>query len=84
MTLYSKVLVYPEGDSIEISHNLTFNQLVDLNGVPVRLPLSSERMIVYRIYKISTRETKGENITYYHLELVTGNELFRLANKSFT
>lgn len=81
MTLFSNVLVYPEGDRIEIEHPLTFNQYVDLNGHPLSLPLQTQKMIVYRIYRISTSEERGEVTTYFFLELVTNEELFGLAEK---
>ena len=81
MIFFTKILVYPEGDRCETTHFLTFNQLVDLNGIPLKLPLQSAKTIVYRVYKISTEEKRGETITYFHLDLVTGDELFSLAQR---
>ncbi len=81
MTLYSNILVYPEGDQCETDRTPFFNELVDLNGFPLQIPLKTEKTIVYRVYKISTQETRGEVITFFHLELVTGNELFSLVKK---
>ena len=75
MTLYARRILYPEGDSQEISHRLGINQLVDLNGNPLLLPLKTDRMIVYRVFKISTEILVGEEITNYHLELVRRDEL---------
>ena len=67
---------YPEGDSREIEHDLRVNQLVDLNGRPLALPLPSPRMIVYRVWKVSTETTtRHEENVCYHLELVTRPEL---------
>ena len=68
-------IVYPEGDSREIEHDLRVNQLVDLNGSPLRLPLPSARMIVYRVWKVSTQAERHEESIFYHLELVTRPEL---------
>jgi len=69
-------IVYPEGDSREIEHDLRVNQLVDLNGNPLPLPLPSARMIVYRVWKVSTQTTRRhEENVFYHLELVTRPEL---------
>jgi hypothetical protein len=79
MHIEEHYIVYPEGDSQEISGPLRFNQLVGLNGVPVELPLPSPKMIVYRVYKMSKDEKKGETTSYYYLELVTGEELHSLA-----
>ena len=68
-------IIYPEGDSREIEHELRVNQLVDLNGNPLALPLPSTRMIVYRVWKISTRAERHTEQISYHLELVTRPEL---------
>jgi hypothetical protein len=51
------------------------NQLVDLNGNPLALPLPSARMIVYRVWKVSTQVERHEESVFYHLELVTRPEL---------
>jgi hypothetical protein len=83
ITLTRKIL-YPEGDSREISHTLRINQLVDLNGSPLSLPLQTTKIIAYRVYRISMQSTRNENITNYHLELMnridlsqyTKNEVF--------
>lgn len=76
-TIYK--LKYPEGDDLEIEHSLNFNQIVDLNGNPLRLPISSPQMIVYRVYRVSTREERKEVTKYYYLELIVGQELLGLA-----
>ncbi len=68
-------IVYPEGDSREIEHQLSVNQLVDLNGNPLPLPLGTSKMIVYRVWKISTRAERHTEEVLYHLELVTRPEL---------
>jgi hypothetical protein len=69
-------ILYPEGDSREIEHELRVNQLVDLNGNPLSLPIPSARMIVYRVWQVSTETTvRHEENVYYHLELVTRPEL---------
>lgn len=81
MTLTYRFLVYPDGDTQEAATPLSIGRLVDLNGYPVGLPLPTSRMIVYRVYKIRTSEERGEEVTYYHLELVTGDELISLARR---
>ena len=69
-------IVYPEGDSREIEHDLRVNQLVDLNGNALALPLRTPKMIVYRVWKVSTETTpRHEENVLYHLELVTRPEL---------
>ncbi|MCK5154650.1 MAG: hypothetical protein KAQ93_09860 [Spirochaetales bacterium] len=79
MTAATYKLKYPEGDELEIEHSLNFNQIVDLNGNPLRLPISSPQMIVYRIYKVSTAEERKQITKYYYLELIVGQELLGLA-----
>ena len=74
MTRTSYQVVYPEGDAQEIRHPLRINQLVDLNGLPVRSPPTT-RMIVYRVFRMSTDAQKGEETVSYHLELVRRDEL---------
>ena len=68
-------IIFPEGDSQEISHRLSINQMVDINGNPLSLPLPTSMMIVYRVYKISADSNRNEDITNYHLEQVSVNEL---------
>lgn len=75
MTIFTRYIVYPDGDIQEIPHSLSVNQLVDLNGYPLTLPLKTAKMIVYRVYKISRKEGRGEENTYHYLELVTRDEL---------
>lgn len=80
MTIYSSYLVYPEGDKQETATALRINQLVDINGNPLALPLRTAKMIVYRVYKMTKNELRGEETTYYYLELVKRDELDELAS----
>jgi hypothetical protein len=75
MTTYSALLVYPEGDTQEASGRLSINQIVDINGSPLRPPLPTVKMIAFRVYKISKNESRGEHVTSYHLELVRREEM---------
>jgi len=72
-------IVYPEGDTQEIHGRLMLNQLVDLNGNPLELPLPTNRMIVFRVMKIKTNEYKGGTETYHFLEQVSARELTEYA-----
>jgi hypothetical protein len=68
-------IVFPEGDTQEVQGRLRVNQLVDVNGSPLPLPLPTNRMIVFRVARISTKENKGSSETYHYLELMSAAEL---------
>jgi len=68
-------IVFPEGDTQEIRCRLQLNQLVDINGNPLALPLPTNRMIVFRVAKISTNEYKGGQEIYHYLEQISAREL---------
>ena len=68
-------IVFPEGDVQEVSGRLPFNALVDMNGHVLSLPLPTNRMIVFRVARITTKESKGSSETYHHLELMSAEEL---------
>jgi hypothetical protein len=68
-------IVFPEGDVQEVPGRLRVNQLVDVNGAPVPLPLPTNRMIVFRIARIQTKEMKGSSETYHYLEQMSAEEL---------
>ena len=75
MTTYTQTLVYPDGDTQETDIPLRINQIVDLNGKPLAPPLPTLKMIVYRVFRITKNETRGEHVTAYHLELVRREEM---------
>jgi len=75
MFMKSNFIIYPEGDVQEIEHSLSINELVDLNGNPLQLPLPTTKMIVYRVYKINVKTPKGEEIRQHYIELVNAYEL---------
>ncbi len=68
MKWLTREIVYPEGDSIEIERDLGINELVDLNGNPISLPLPTYKMIVFRVYRKSTTDTNNGPLTRYYLE----------------
>ncbi len=71
----TRFIVYPEGDTREIDHALRVNELVDLNGGPLAPPLPTARMIVYRVWKITTAADRHDQSVSYYLEQVTRPEL---------
>ena len=74
-------IVYPEGDTQEIHNRLMLNQLVDVNGNPLDLPLSTNRMVVFRVIKVKTNDYKGGSETYHFLEQVSAQELLEYVNE---
>jgi len=68
-------IVYPEGDIQEVDGRLGINELVDLNGRPLSLPLPNNRIIAFRVDKITVSEGRGGAATYHRLSLVSADEL---------
>jgi len=68
-------IVFPEGDTQEIRGRLSINQLVDINGNPLPLPLPTNKMLAFRVEKISTNEHKGGKEVYHYLEQLSAREL---------
>jgi len=68
-------IVFPEGDIQEVPCRLPFNTMVDMNGNVLSLPLPTNRMIVFRVARITTKENKGSSETYHYLELMSAEEL---------
>ena len=73
------ILVYPEGDTQEIEWTLRFNQVVDVSGRPIQLPVPTVRMLAYRVFRVSHEDTRNENITKYFLEQLYPDDLAALA-----
>jgi hypothetical protein len=68
-------IVFPEGDVQEISRRIPINEIVDINGNSLPLPLPTSRMIAYRVSRIKTNENRGGNETFHFLELLSAEEL---------
>jgi len=73
-------IVFPEGDVQEIPSRLPINDIVDINGRRLPLPLPTHKMIAFRVAKITTSENKGGSETYHHLELLSAEELLDYTN----
>jgi hypothetical protein len=75
-------IVFPEGDVQEIPGRLPINDIVDINGNHLPLPLPTNRMIAFRVAKISTKENKGGAEVYHYLELLSAGELMEYTGNS--
>lgn len=75
MTLYEFHIVYPEGETQEIGHQLSPGAIVDMNGNPLSLPLPTNRMIAYHVSRKRTAEERGMVTTWYFLEQLDAREL---------
>ncbi|WP_223292732.1 hypothetical protein [Breznakiella homolactica] len=75
-------IVFPEGDVQEIPGRLPINELVDINGQGISLPLPTTRMIVFRVARIKVNENRGGNETFHFLEQMTAEELIPYAARS--
>jgi hypothetical protein len=68
-------VVFPEGDIQEVPGRLPLNEIVDINGQSLCLPLLSSKTIAFRVAKIKVNENKGGNETFHFLELLSAREL---------
>jgi hypothetical protein len=68
-------IVFPEGDVQESTGRLSINQIVDLNGNPLPLPIVNARIIAFRVEKVTVKENRGGTETYHYLGLVSVSEL---------
>ncbi|GHV17878.1 hypothetical protein FACS189493_6310 [Spirochaetia bacterium] len=68
-------IVFPEGDVQEVSRRLPLNEVVDINGNPLSLPLGTNRVIAFRVSRIKVNENRGGNETLHYLELLGAEEL---------
>jgi hypothetical protein len=66
---------YPDGGTQRASRPIRYGALLDVNGNELELPLSTSRMLVYRVWKATTEETRNEMIRHYFLEQVAPSEL---------
>lgn len=74
-------VVFPEGDVQEIDGRLGIEQIVDLNGRPLALPLPTSRMIAFRVARISTKEDRGSTSVYHYLDLLGAEDLAPYARR---
>ena len=82
MRYATRQLVFPEGDRQEIDWALSFGQLVGVSGRPLSLPVSTVRMLAFRVRGISTEETRNEDIISYHLEQLYPDDLAEYAEST--
>ncbi|MDR1587523.1 MAG: hypothetical protein LBS57_08720 [Treponema sp.] len=75
MFIHEFFIVFPEGDVQEINGRRPINDIVDINGNHLPLPLPTNKMIAFRVSKIKTSENKGGNETFHFLELLSAEEL---------
>ncbi len=78
MTVETRWLVYPEGERQETDRLIAMNELVDMNGNKLALPLAHSRIIAFRLYKIRRVEERGVLDILQYLELVAAAELSSL------
>jgi hypothetical protein len=74
-------IVFPEGDVQEIGGRLSVNDVVDINGRPLALPLATNRMIAFRVSRIRVSENRGGTETFHHLELLSARELLSYTHR---
>ena len=75
MTLYEYYMIFPDGDTQEVSDELMVGSLYDMNGRRLIPPLPTNKMIVYQVCGKRTREERGIVATYYAMEQLDATEL---------
>ena len=75
MTMYEFHIVFPEGETQEIEHQISVGDIVDVNGIPMTIPLPTNRMIAYHVSRKRTTEERGLVVTWYFLEQLNAMEL---------
>ena len=75
MILEENYLVHPDGERQEIENSLQMNQVVDMNGRPLRIASPAPRIIAYRIFRVSTRDETGFRRRFHYAELLTMEQL---------
>ncbi len=73
--MYEYYIVFPDGETREIEHQLPVNALIDINGYPLQLPLPTHKMIAYQVCQKRTKEERGVVATLYVLEQLNAMEL---------
>ena len=84
MRYQTRLLVYPEGDTQEVTWSLRFNQVVDVSGRPVALPLTTVRTLAYRVVRIDHQDTRNEEIVRYHLEQLFPEDLVEYTDRGMS
>ena len=82
MTIDEYYIVYPEGELQELPGPLRIDELVDLNGRHLALPLPSPRIIAFRVTKIRHVEERGVHQVLHYVELVSAYELAAYSSSS--
>jgi len=73
--MYEFHIVFPEGETQEIEQQLSVGDIIDVNGLPLSLPLPTNRMIAYHVSRKRTEEERGLVATWYFLEQLNAMEL---------
>ena len=74
-------IVFPEGDTQEINGRLRLNEVVDVNGNPMSLPLKSNKIAAFIVNRISTKDYKGGSEIYHYLEQLSAQELMEYVRR---
>jgi len=74
-------IVFPEGDTQEINGRLRLNEIVDVNGNPMPLPLKTNKIAAFVVNRISTKDYKGGSEIYHYLEQLSAQELMEYVRR---
>ncbi len=73
---YTTYLVhFPDGETQEVDHPVPVGPLLDVNARPLPLPLTSPRVLAYRVCRRSEEELRSEIVVHITLEQLFPEEL---------
>ena len=75
MTLYEYYLIYPEGDIVEINHEIPTSSIVNIYGEVLSKNLLNTKTLCYYVAKKQCKEERGIYQTFYTLEQLSLNQL---------
>ncbi|MGP1438405.1 MAG: hypothetical protein ACTTKH_04975 [Treponema sp.] len=75
MTLYEYYLIYPEGDVVEINHEIPTSSIINIYGEVLSKNLLNTNTLCYYVAKKQCKEERGIHQIFYTLEQLSLNQL---------
>lgn len=75
MTLYEYYLIYPEGDVVEVNHEIPISAIFNIYGEELSKNSLNAKTLCYYVARKQIKEEIGIHKTFYTLEQLSLNEL---------